>query len=156
MTEGTTSEHFLTEEQSRSLRVLLNMIIPPNQEKGMPAAGELDFMGYVREYATDQLDAIQRELDFLNRVSHEQYQHSFADLAPNDRKILIDRLRKKNAQFAQSIVVQTMGCYYQNDKVVTALGMEARPPFPKGHEVVSGDLSLLDPVRKRKPIYREV
>jgi hypothetical protein len=37
-----------------------------------------------------------------------------------------------------------------------ALGIEARPPFPKGNEVTSGDLSLLNPVRERKQIYRDV
>jgi hypothetical protein len=33
--------------------------------------------------------------------------------------------------------------------------MEARPPFPKGHEVEQGDWSLLDPVRMRPKLYRE-
>ena len=56
----------------------------------------------------------------------------------------------------KNIVVRTMACYYQDDKVMIALGMEARPPFPKGNEVVSGDLSLLDPVREKKQIYRDV
>jgi hypothetical protein len=49
-----------------------------------------------------------------------------------------------------------MACYYQDDQVVVALGMEARPPFPKGNVVEPGDLSLLDPVRARKQIYRDV
>ena len=37
-----------------------------------------------------------------------------------------------------------------------SLGMEARPPFPKGYEVEQGDWSLLDPVRARPKMYREV
>jgi hypothetical protein len=35
-----------------------------------------------------------------------------------------------------------------------SLGMEVRPPFPKGFEVEQGDWSLLDPVRVRQPFYR--
>ncbi|MGH7054344.1 MAG: hypothetical protein ACREFK_16060 [Stellaceae bacterium] len=31
-----------------------------------------------------------------------------------------------------------------------SLGMEPRPPYPKGFEVESGDWSLLDPVRAPK------
>ncbi len=150
------SDNFLTEEQSCSLSLLLNMMIPPNTEKGMPGAGELDFVGYVSEFEPSQIEAIQRELDLLEQESQEQYKKAFADLDQNEREVLVERLREKNVSFAQNIVVQAMSCYYQNDQVVIALGMEARPPFPKGNEVISGDLSLLDPVRKRKQIYRDV
>jgi hypothetical protein len=37
-----------------------------------------------------------------------------------------------------------------------SLGLEPRPPFPKGHVVEQGDWSLLDPVRARPPMYRGV
>jgi hypothetical protein len=37
-----------------------------------------------------------------------------------------------------------------------SLGMETRPPFPKGFEVDQGDWSLLDAVRGRAKLYREV
>ena len=46
-------------------------------------------------------------------------------------------------------------CYYRDDRVLTAIGVEPRPPFPKGYEVPQGDWSLLDPVRARGPIYRD-
>ena len=45
-------------------------------------------------------------------------------------------------------------CYYRDDRVMVSLGLEARPPFPKGHELEQGDWSLLDPVRARKPFWR--
>ena len=38
-------------------------------------------------------------------------------------------------------------CYYRDDRVMVSLGLEARPPFPKGHVLEQGDWSLLDPVR---------
>ena len=47
-------------------------------------------------------------------------------------------------------------CYYRDDRVLLSLQMERRPPFPKGFQVEQGDWSLLDPVRARKPFYREV
>jgi hypothetical protein len=34
--------------------------------------------------------------------------------------------------------------------------MEGRPPHPKGYELEAGNLTLLDPVRGRRPFYREV
>ena len=47
-------------------------------------------------------------------------------------------------------------CYYRDDRVMVSLGLELRPPFPKGHVVEQGDWSLLDPVRTRQPFWRAV
>ena len=155
MSNSLRSGSVLTQEQSRSLPLLLNMIIPPAPDRGMPGAGDLDFIGYMTEFEPGLIEAVQLELDTLNQKAREYYMRTFADLHPDDRDRLVDRLRSENVQFAQAIVVNTMACYYQDDRVVVALGMEARPPFPKGNEVKSGDLSLLDPVRKRKQLYRD-
>jgi hypothetical protein len=38
--------------------------------------------------------------------------------------------------------------------VVRSLGLESRPPYPKGHVLEDGDWSLLDPVRARLPMWR--
>ena len=156
MSKPTTEDGVLTEDQGRSLEILLDMIIPPDADRGMPGAGELDLVGYLVEYQPDQIEAIRMELDQLNQEAKEQHQRGFAELEQGDRDRLVARLRAENEQFGRNIAVETMACYYQDDKVVLALGMEARPPFPKGHEVDSGDLSLLDPVRERKPLYRDV
>jgi hypothetical protein len=47
-------------------------------------------------------------------------------------------------------------CYYRDDRVIRSLGMEPRPPFPKGHVLEQGDWSLLDPVRTRPKMWRDV
>src|SRR6516162_1999713 len=41
------------------------------------------------------------------------------------------------------------------DRVMRSLGLEPRPPYPKGFEVEQGDWSLLDPVRARPKLYRD-
>jgi hypothetical protein len=64
-------------------------------------------------------------------------------------------LRGEEPSFLARLAQQTVTAYYQDDRVLQAIGMEARPPFPKGYEVPSGDLSLLDPVRARGRVYRE-
>jgi hypothetical protein len=46
-------------------------------------------------------------------------------------------------------------CYYRDDRVLEALGLEARAPYPKGHVVEQGDWSLLDRVRERAPLWRD-
>jgi len=45
--------------------------------------------------------------------------------------------------------------YYQEPRVVEALGMEARAPHPRGYEMEADDLSLLDPVRALGKRYRD-
>jgi len=55
--------------------------------------------------------------------------------------------------YLERIVLQ---CYYRDDRVMRSLGLEVRPPFPKGFEVEQGDWSLLDLVRARPKLYREV
>jgi hypothetical protein len=45
--------------------------------------------------------------------------------------------------------------YYQHPRVVEALGLEARPPHPKGYHMEPNDLSLLDAVRRRAKLYRD-
>ena len=47
-------------------------------------------------------------------------------------------------------------CYYRDDRVLEAIGLEPRAPYPKGYEVENGDWELLEPVKSRGPIYRMV
>src|SRR5262245_66003567 len=47
-------------------------------------------------------------------------------------------------------------CYYRDDRVVRSLGLEQRPPYPKGHVLEQGDWSLLDAVRGRRRMWRGV
>ena len=99
--------------------------------------------------------AIVSELNELDAASRKDTGSALADLNEIAQQVLVDMLRAANARFATTTMVQAISCYYQDDTVVTALGWEARPPFPKGNEVVKGDVALLDPVRKRGKLYRE-
>ena len=48
-----------------------------------------------------------------------------------------------------------VGAYYRDDRVLLALKLEARAPFPKGYDLEQGDWSLLDAVRDRPPLWRD-
>jgi hypothetical protein len=47
-------------------------------------------------------------------------------------------------------------CYYRDDRVFHALGIEQRAPYPKGRVLEQGDWSLLDAVRGRPRLWRDV
>lgn len=155
MTNLIASDGHLTGEQSRTLSKVLNLLIPADVERGMPAAGELDFMGYVSEFASGYLAAIGEEIDQIIQAAEKRHGAKFSALASSEQQELFEQLQSSQPRFAINIQVQTLNCYYQDDRVMEALGMEARPPFPEGYDVVSGDLSLLDPVRNRGIIYRD-
>jgi hypothetical protein len=61
----------------------------------------------------------------------------------------------------QDPVVTALGravlqCYYRDDRVMRALGVEPRPPYPKGPELEQGDWSLLETVRSRPRMWRDI
>src|SRR6202040_912217 len=62
----------------------------------------------------------------------------FADLEPAQRKAAAARLQESGGEpliYLERIVLQ---CYYRDDRVMRSLGLEVRPPFPKGFEVEQG------------------
>lgn len=149
------SDSLLTGEQRRTLELLANMIVPADPERGMPGAGEIDLPVYLAEFARDAVEPIRAELDELNETARAWAGSGFTELDEASRQKLIEQLRAGDAQYARNVVVQVLCCYYQDERVVRALGVESTPPFPAGNDVDMGDLSLLDPVRERADVYRK-
>ena len=150
------SDNLLTDQQRRTLSALVNMMIPASEDGRMPGAGELDLLAYVRDETGELIPAIEQGLTVLNQQAIDEFGQDFASLADSDKQQQVDAIRVNQPDFVQSLLLKTVSAYYQNDRVISALGLEPRPPYPEGHEVEAGDLSLLDPVRKRSKLYREI
>ena len=149
------SDGVLTAAQREILRAVLDMIIPVSEDGRFPSAAEVDVLEHIRESQSHLLPALREDLGRLDRLAAEHSGTAFAHLTESDRIRVMDEIRSAEPGFLKDLALQTATRYYQDDRVLRALGMEARPPFPKGYEVVSGDLSLLDPVRKRGKLYRD-
>jgi hypothetical protein len=137
----------LTDEQHRTLRCLAEMMIPASAEFSVPsAADDVIFADILRSLGRDEphVMTVVRELE------------GFADLAPAQREARTAQLRERGGEALMGLCRIILQCYYRDDRVMRSLGMEPRPPFPRGHEVEQGDWSLLDPVRKRPKLFREV
>ena len=78
----------------------------------------------------------------------------FANLDPQRRDAIAAELRETAGGALTYLTRIILQCYYRDDRVMRSLGMEPRPPSPKGVEVEQGDWSLLDPVRARPILYR--
>jgi hypothetical protein len=146
----------LTSLQNETLSVLLNMILPPSADGRMPgAAGMAALIGQIAEARTT-LPALRECLDQLDHEAVTQYGAPFAAVDEVRRVSLLDQMRTQDPSALQQLALETVTCYYQQDRVLEGLGMEARPPFPTGYQVEQGDLSLLKPVIARGKIYRDV
>jgi hypothetical protein len=142
----------LTADQCRSLRCLVEIMIPASTEYDVPSAGDdAIFVDILRSFGRDaeHVPAVLRTLD-------EVAGGVFADLEPARREAAAARLRENGGESLMYLNRIILQCYYRDDRVMRSLGLEVRPPFPKGFEVEQGDWSLLDPVRARPRLFREV
>lgn len=149
--EQTTDAPRLTEAEQRALRCVAGMMIPASAEYRVPGADDdLIFADILRSTGRDT-EAIARALADLETRGGG----NFADFDPARQLAVTDGWRAAagpDFKLLQRLVLQ---CYYRDDRVMLSLGMEARPPFPKGYVVEQGDWSLLDPVRARPKLWRD-
>jgi len=134
--------------QCRSLRCLAEMMIPASAEYGVPSAGDDAIFGDILQSLGRDAGHVIAVLQTLDAMSGG----TFADLDSQRRDAIAAQLRGEALAYLTRIILQ---CYYRDDRVMRSLGMEPRPPFPKGFEVEQGDWSLLDPVRARPKLYRD-
>jgi hypothetical protein len=146
----------MTSAQRATLDAVLDLIVPPSADGRMPGAAEVGVPAWLVAEAPDALPRLCEELDELDRRARERFASGFAVLAADQRQSLVDAIRSKDPSFMSRLALETVTCYYLHDRVVEGLGMELRPPAPKGYQVVKGDLSLLAPVRARGKIWRDV
>ena len=142
----------VTAEQVRDLHALAGVIIPPSAAYGVPGADDEKIFGDIlRSLERDHGDVC-RALAHLAALAGG----AFADLEPERRAEVAATFRETGGAPLAALVRVVLLCYYRDDRVMRSLGQEPRPPFPKGHVVEQGDWALLDPVRKRPPMYRVV
>lgn len=144
----------LTEQRRATLDAVLDLIIPPRDTRGLPGASQVGIAAHLAQHASDALPELCAQLDELERLAHDRDGAPFVTLGLARQQGLVDSIRAVRPAFMERLAFETMGCYYRDDRVLTALGMEARPPAPKGYTVLPGDLALLEPVRRRKKMYR--
>ncbi len=142
----------LSPDECRSLRCLAEMMIPASDEYDVPSAGDdVIFADILRSFGRDA-EHVVAVLQMLDGISGGM----FADLDPLRREAVAARVREAGGQSLLHLSQIILQCYYRDDRVMRLLDMEVRPPFPKGFAVEQGDWSLLDPVRARPKLYREV
>ena len=142
--------HDLGPGQLRDLRALAGAIIPASAVYDVPGADDERIFGDILRSLERDHEDICQALAHLARLAGG----AFAELDPARRAEIAATFRAAGGAPLAALVRVVLLCYYRDDRVMHSLGLEPRPPFPKGHVVEQGDWSLLDPVRKRPPMYR--
>ena len=139
----------------RTLSAVLDELIPARDEE-IPGAGSLGIGAFVETQLGDASSLAASGLTALDARARDRGAADFADLSTEERAPLLDEVAAQHPGFVESLFFHACMGYYQNPAVVTALGLEPRPPHPDGYELEPGDLGLLADVRKSGKLYRDV
>ena len=135
--------------------VVVDMIVPASADGRKPSAAEVGVLDFIREREPGDLPAIGRDIGRLDAAARDRHGAAFTEIDAASRQAVVDAMRADDAAFLRTLAMHTVTCYYQDDRVLAAIGLEARPPFPEGYDVVAGDTELLEPVRRRGNLVRD-
>ena len=148
----------MTGAQERTLSALLDQVIPPSGDGRLPGAGTLGMAAHVAQAmqrAPEMELAVLPALDAAETAARERHERSFSELSAEQQRALVQGLEVSHPALIPTLAFHVYVAYYQHPSVIAALGLEARPPHPKGYEMAPNDLGLLDPVRRRGKLYRD-
>jgi hypothetical protein len=143
------TDQIFSATERRAIALIAEAMIGPNELRNLPGASDSQILATILEKAESfaarlkaGIELLQTELDPSTLPASDLLQKLDGDV----------RFRS----LSRILTIIVMQSYYQDPRVLKAAGLSARPPFPLGHEVESGDWSLLEPVKQRSPFYRPV
>jgi len=140
----------LTPAQRDDLRVIAAMMIPESAEYNVPGADDPAIQAEILATLSRDTLMVRKALDHIAGLAGGPL--GALDMAGRDA--VAKEFRAAGGQAAATLIRVVLQCYYRDDRVLRSLGLEPRPPFPKGHRLEQGDWSLLEPVKARPPMWR--
>jgi hypothetical protein len=133
------------------LREIAGTMVPADVSSGAPGADDAAILADITRSLGRDLRLIRAALAEIDKRAGG----AFASLDRERREALINDWYATGSAAAAALGRMVLSAYYRDDRVLRALGHEARAPFPKGHVVEQGDWSLLDPVKRRAAFWRD-
>ncbi|MEO6782055.1 MAG: hypothetical protein ABI407_12385 [Bradyrhizobium sp.] len=127
-------------------------MIPASAEYGVPGADDALIQADIVATLGRDTEMVSQALDQLAALAGMR----FADLDAARRAAVAAEFRASGGAAAATLARVVLQSYYRDDRVVRSLGLELRPPFPKGYPLEQGDWSLLDLVKARPSMWRRV
>ena len=147
---------FFVASQQMLLSAVLNRLIPATDD--FPGAGDLGIASYVDMVVgrfADLRRLFAEGLTHIALASQARQGQEFIDLADDHKDAVLRRVETLHPAFFEALVQHTYSGYYSHPTVIRLLGLEARPPQPRGYHLEPLDLTLLDNVKQRGPLYRQ-
>ena len=145
-----TTDAPLTPAQQQDLCAIAGIIIPASLEFDVPGADDPAIQADMLATLGGDRTLVREALDELASIAGAP----LAGLDPARREAVALELRQKGGPAVAALTRVVLQCYYRDDRIVRSLGLDPRPPYPKGHVLEDGDWGLLDPVRARPPFWR--
>ena len=152
----TSGPAFLVDSQSALLTSVLDRIIPP--DGALPGAGQLGVADHIDRVLGSSAGfrmLFTSGLAHIEITSHKRHAQGFAGLSAADKDGILRDVESSEADFFADLVRHAYNGYYTDRKVVELRGLEARPPQPTGYSVETGNLGLIENVKKRGQVYRD-
>ena len=147
---------FFVASQQTLLSHVLNRLIPATGD--FPGAGDLGVVSYI-DTVVGRFAELKRlfaeGLTHIALVSQAQQGQEFIDLADDHKDAVLRQVETLHPAFFEALVQHTYSGYYSHPTVVRLLGLEARPPQPRGYHLEPLDPTLLDNIKQRSPLYRQ-
>jgi hypothetical protein len=144
------AQNTLSTRQRCDLRVIAAMMIPPSAEYEVPGADDAAIQADILASLGRDSAQVSEALDHLARLAGAP----LAELDAARREAIAKEFRTTGGAAAATLIRVVLQCYYRDDRVLRSLGLEPRPPFPKGYTLEQGDWSLLESVKARSPMWR--
>ena len=133
------------------LRDLAGRMIPSWRD--FPSAADARIFADVLSMLAQHPRLVAQGLSVLSQMVNDR---PLAELKDSELTAMVGELREEVGAFVNLFESSVAACYYRDDRVLLALALPQRAPFPEGNEVVATDWSLLDPVRRRPPFFKQI
>jgi hypothetical protein len=147
---------FFVASQQTLLSHMLNRLIPATDD--FPGAGDLGVTSYVDTVVGRSVELKRLFAEGLTHIalaSQALQGQEFIALADDQKDAVLRQVETLYPVFFEALVQHTYSGYYSHPTVVRLLGLEARPPQPRGYHLEPLDFTLLDNVKQRGPLYRQ-
>ena len=146
---------FLSEIQYTLVTAVLDRLIPSQGD--MPGAGEVGTADYLDEIVAGSTQLARLFTHGLQdiEIAASRLGSDFGELSDAQQDETLTGAETDDPEFFDALIRHTYNGYYSNPRIVQLLGLDPRPPQPRGNRVERGDLSSLEVVVERGQAYRD-
>jgi hypothetical protein len=142
-------------KHNETLKSILDCLIPASAPHNAPSGADDGIVDTYMEMIAAYKEILEAVLVGINEGANTFFGQTFIALSSEQKQEIMNGFKENEPEAFGLIASTLLKAYYQDPRVIGALGMQARAPFPLGFEVEQGDWSLLEPVRQKSKLYRD-